>query len=58
MPVRAGLAAGFLAGTIGGAAYAFACRNDGALFVAVWYGLAILIVSTLGALIGRRVLAW
>ncbi|MET3856804.1 DUF1109 domain-containing protein [Rhizobium sp. OAE497] len=57
-PLRAGLAAGFLAGTIGGAAYAFVCKNDGALFVAIWYGLAIVIVATLGALIGRKALAW
>ncbi len=57
-PLRAGLSAGFLAGTIGGAAYAFVCKNDGALFVAVWYGLAIVIVATLGALIGRKALAW
>jgi len=57
-PLRAGLAAGFLAGTIGGAAYAFVCKNDGALFVAIWYGLAIIIVAALGALIGRKALAW
>ena len=57
-PLRAGLSAGFLAGTIGGAAYAFVCKNDGALFVAVWYGLAIVIVATFGALIGRKALAW
>ena len=57
-PLRAGLSAGFLAGTIGGAAYAFVCKNDGALFVAVWYGLAIVIVATLGALIGGKALAW
>lgn len=57
-PLRAGLSAGFLAGTIGGAAYAFVCKNDGALFVAIWYGLAIVIVAALGALIGRKALAW
>lgn len=57
-PLRAGLSAGFLAGTIGGAAYAFVCKNDGALFVIVWYGVAIAIVAVLGALIGHRALAW
>jgi len=57
-PLRAGLAAGFLAGTIGGAAYAFVCTNDGALFVAVWYGLSVLLVALFGAAIGARVLAW
>jgi len=57
-PLRAGLAAGFLAGTIGGAAYAFVCTNDGALFVAAWYGLSVLLVALFGAVIGARILAW
>jgi len=57
-PLRAGLAAGFLAGTIGGAAYAFVCTNDGAIFVAAWYGLSVLLVALFGAVIGRRILVW
>ncbi|MBD9489483.1 DUF1109 domain-containing protein [Ensifer sp. ENS11] len=57
-PARAGMSAGLLAGTIGGAAYAFVCQNDGAVFVAVWYGLAIFIVAGFGAVIGSRALSW
>lgn len=57
-PRIAGAAAGVLAGALGAAAYALACRNDGGLFVAIWYVAAVAIVSGLGALIGRRALAW
>jgi hypothetical protein len=57
-PTFAGTATGILAGGLGAAAYAVACKNDGGLFVAVWYSAAILIVAGLGALAGRRVLAW
>lgn len=57
-PRFAGAAAGVLAGAVGAAAYTLACKNDGALFVAVWYSTAILIMASLGAVIGRRVLAW
>ena len=57
-PLRAGLAAGFLAGSIGGAAYAFVCTNDGTLFVTIWYGLSILLVALFGGVIGRKFLAW
>ena len=57
-PRIAGAAAGVLAGALGAAAYALACRNDGGLFVAIWYVAAVAVVSGLGALIGRRALAW
>ncbi|TMV59649.1 DUF1109 domain-containing protein [Thioclava sp. BHET1] len=57
-PVLAGTAAGLLAGAIGGAAYALVCRNDGAVFVALWYGAAILASAAIGALIGGRLLRW
>jgi hypothetical protein len=57
-PAMAGAAAGMLAGAIGGAAYAFVCKNDGAGFVAIWYPVAIVSVAALGALVGRRWLAW
>jgi len=57
-PTVAGATAGLLAGALGAAAYTVACRNDGGLFVAIWYSAAILIVATLGAAIGRRALAW
>jgi hypothetical protein len=57
-PTSAGAAAGLLAGTLGGAAYAMACRNDGALFILVWYGLGIFTMCLAGAAAGRRFLHW
>jgi hypothetical protein len=57
-PGLAGATAGLLAGALGAAAYTLACKNDGELFVAVWYSAAILIMTGLGAAAGRRALAW
>jgi hypothetical protein len=57
-PSLAGAAAGLLAGAVGAAAYTIACKNDGGLFIAIWYPAAILTVAALGALVGRRALAW
>jgi hypothetical protein len=57
-PVRAGALAGLLAGSFGGLAYTIACINDGAAFVALWYTLAIVIVSAIGAALGPRLLSW
>lgn len=57
-PALAGAVAGLVAGALGGAAYAFACKNDGGLFVAVWYGAAVGVTAMIGALVGRRALAW
>jgi hypothetical protein len=57
-PALAGAAAGVLAGALGAAAYSLVCKNDGGLFVAVWYSTAISIIVGLGAIIGRRALAW
>lgn len=57
-PAAAGGAVGFLSGTLGGMAYAVACRNDGALFVITWYGLAIAITTLTGRLLGARYLRW
>jgi hypothetical protein len=57
-PWRAGAAAGLLAGALSAAAYAIACKNDGARFVILWYGLSIGTVSTLGAILGQRFLRW
>jgi hypothetical protein len=54
----AGTAAGLMSGALGAAAYSVACKNDGGLFVAVWYSTAIVIVGALGAVLGRRVLSW
>jgi hypothetical protein len=57
-PTIAGTAAGLLAGALGAAAYALACKNDGGLFVAVWDSAGIMMVAGLGGVVGRRVLAW
>ncbi|NZA26233.1 DUF1109 domain-containing protein [Luteimonas sp. SJ-92] len=57
-PTFAGGMAGLLAGSIGALAYTLSCVNDGAVFVSVWYSLAIVASSAIGALVGRRVLAW
>jgi hypothetical protein len=57
-PTVAGAAAGLMSGALGAAAYAVACKNDGGLFVAIWYSAAIVIVGALGAFAGRRVLSW
>jgi len=57
-PAWAGAAAGLLAGSLGATAYTIACKNDGGLFVATWYPAAIVIVSAVGAAVGRRMLAW
>jgi hypothetical protein len=43
---------------LGAAAYSLGCLSDAGLFVAIWYPAAILIMTGLGAAIGRRVLAW
>jgi hypothetical protein len=57
-PVVTGAIAGLLSGALGATAYALGCTNDGGLFVAIWYPLAILVMAALGAAIGRRALAW
>lgn len=57
-PGLAGAGAGLLASGIGAVFYATHCPDDSPLFVAVWYTLAIAIVTTSGALAGRRWLAW
>ena len=55
---RAGALAGCLAGALGAAGYAIHCTDDTAPFLFVWYGLAILAVTLLGALMGPRLLRW
>jgi hypothetical protein len=55
-----------LTGALAGAAtagiaallYASHCPDDSPLFVATWYPLATLICAAVGALAGRRFLAW
>jgi hypothetical protein len=60
-PLRPGIAgavAGLCAGGLGAALYATHCIDDSPLFVAVWYSLAIAVVSLVGAVAGSRMLRW
>lgn len=54
----AGSAAGLAAGAIGSAIYSLSCTETAVAFVAVWYTAGVLLVASLGALIGPRALRW
>lgn len=58
VPASAGAVAGLLAGSLSAALYATHCPDDSPLFVAVWYTLAVGLVTVVGALAGHRVLRW
>lgn len=57
-PARTGamLGLGVSAGATAG--YSFYCMMDNPLFYVIWYGVAILTVTALGALAGARLLRW
>lgn len=57
-PGRAGAAAGLLAGALGAAAYQLHCPETGAMFVATWYSLGMLVSAFAGALGGVFLLRW
>jgi hypothetical protein len=57
-PGFAGASAGLAAGGLGAAIYAWHCPDDSPLFMAAWYLLAIVGVTIIGYLAGRRWLAW
>lgn len=57
-PARAGALAGLVAGALGAAAYAIACRNDAGTFLLIWYPLAVAMMTVAGALVGRWALRW
>lgn len=54
----AGASAGLLAGAVGAAAYALYCPETGVAFLGIWYLAGMLIPTTLGAIIGPRLLRW
>jgi hypothetical protein len=54
----AGAATGLFAGAVGALVYLLHCREMDAPFIAVWYILGMATPAAIGALIGRRVLAW
>ncbi len=57
-PTLCGAVAGFMAGSASAGMYAFFCTDDSPMYFAIWYLIAILIVTVAGALIGSRVLRW
>ena len=57
-PAVMGAVGGLLAGALGATVFAMHCTNDSPLFVAIWYALAIGLMSMLGLLIGRHALRW
>jgi hypothetical protein len=57
-PDLTGAMAGAAAAGVGALVYASSCPDDSPLFVATWYPLATLICMGVGALAGRRFLAW
>ena len=57
-PALAGAAAGLLAGALGATVFAMHCTNDSPLFVAIWYLLAIGLMSMFGLVVGRHALRW
>ena len=57
-PAMMGAVGGLLAGGLGATVFALHCTNDSPLFVAIWYALAIGLMSMLGAVVGRHALRW
>lgn len=57
-PALSGALAGLAGGGLGAAIYALHCTEVSPLFYVTWYGLAIAIVATGSALVGRRLLRW
>jgi hypothetical protein len=54
----AGAAAGLAAGGLSALVYSVSCDESTMPFIFVWYGLAILVMTLLGAALGRRVVRW
>jgi len=57
-PIAAGAVTGLLAGGIATSVYALHCPELAAPFLAMWYGLGVLVSTGLGALLGARLLRW
>jgi hypothetical protein len=58
VPALAGAVAGLAGGGLSAAVYALHCTENSPLFYVTWYGLAILMVSAVSALLGARLLRW
>jgi hypothetical protein len=57
-PALTGAVAGLMSAGAAAALYAFWCTDDSPFFYTVRYGAAILIVTAIAALVGRRILRW
>ena len=57
-PVRCGAVAGLAASGLAAAIYSLYCVEASPLFYGAWYGLAILMVTAIGAIVGRVALRW
>ncbi|MGH6796922.1 MAG: NrsF family protein [Roseiarcus sp.] len=57
-PGLTGALAGAASAGVAALLYVLSCPNDSPLFVAAWYPLATLVCMGVGALAGRRFLAW
>lgn len=55
---HAGAAAGFASGAVAALVYAVHCPELGAPFLGTWYVAGMLVPTTVGALLGERVLRW
>jgi hypothetical protein len=57
-PGLAGCLAGVAGGGLGAMIYALHCTESSPLFYVTWYGIAIIGVTLVSALIGKRILRW
>jgi hypothetical protein len=57
-PALAGALAGLASAGLAILAYGLNCYEDSPLFIALWYGSAAAIMAGIGAVAGRRALAW
>jgi hypothetical protein len=57
-PGASGALAGLLAWSIAAAIYGLHCTEASPLFYAAWYGLALVGITALGAVLGARLLRW
>lgn len=54
----AGATCGLFSGAVAAMAYALACTEPAAPFIAIWYTLGIALCGGLGAVLGPRLLNW
>ena len=55
---RTGAIAGLVAGALGATAYAFHCADDSLPFIAIWYGVMVMLCAGIGAKLGPWLLRW